>query len=480
MKTALSRVSGLLALLLIAAMMLTMVGCGTDTNDEYSYYSYYESVVTKGTTTTTEADNGDAVTTTTSATAAQADNVPDQTDLKKVPAELKGTKINMMIWWTEGGDDTKKAAQFLKDTGIEVKYTSQAMGKYQQNLSAMVMAQNSPDIAAIINEWYPQPITRKLMQPISNVKGWDFKDESTYSLSLMDQFGYKGEHYGIAVKGGTNCTFHVMFYNKSILRKCGVKETPYDLWKAGNWNWDTFLEIAQKCTKPNDGLYGLTNVGQYTWMLSANQDFVKSTKAGLKNNIKSAEVLDAWNWNWDLINTYKVVDTSFTAEVPFYQGKAAMLGSYMMQAEASRTNYVPQQMKDDWSVVPFPSPKGMSVAACDGTVWGFPKGVSGDKLQAAAWYLLYYLNDYTNPDMRASFYPTDKPECWEVMKWMWDQTIQSFNSVGVLTYGGEYSAASIQYSLLDEADTKAKLKSNLESWYGVLDANINKIENELG
>ena len=127
MKTALSRVSGLLALLLIAAMMLTMVGCGTDTNDEYSYYSYYESVVTKGTTTTTEADNGDAVTTTTSATAAQADNVPDQTDLKKVPAELKGTKINMMIWWTEGGDDTKKAAQFLKDTGIEVKYTSQAM-----------------------------------------------------------------------------------------------------------------------------------------------------------------------------------------------------------------------------------------------------------------------------------------------------------------------------------------------------------------
>ena len=481
MKTALSRVSGLLALLLIAAMMLTMVGCGTDTNDEYSYYSYYESVVTKGTTTTTEADNGDAVTTTTSATAAQADDVPDQTDLKKVPAELKGTKINMMIWWTEGGDDTKKAAQFLKDTGIEVKYTSQAMGKYQQNLSAMVMAQNSPDIAAIINEWYPQPITRKLMQPISNVKGWDFKDESTYSLSLMDQFGYKGEHYGIAVKGGTNCTFHVMFFNKSILRKCGVKEDPYKLWKAGNWNWDTFLEIAQKCTKPNDGLYGLTNVGQYTWMLSANQDFVKSTKAGLKNNIKASEVLDAWNWNWDLINTYKVVDTSFTAEVPFYQGKAAMLGagSYMMQAEASRTNYVPQQMKDDWSVVPFPSPKGMSVAACDGTVWGFPKGVSGDKLQAAAWYLLYYLNDYTNPDMRASFYPTDKPECWEVMKWMWDQTIQSYNSVGILTYGGEHTAYTIQYSLVDEADTKAKMKSNLDTWYSVLDANISKIESEL-
>ena len=480
MKTAMSRVSGLLALLLIAAMMLTMVGCGTDPDDQYSYYSYYESVVTKGTSSTTADDNSDAVTKE-SKSDGPTENTAPKTDLKKVPAELKGTKISMMIWWNEGGDDTTKASKFLAETGIEVKYHYQAMNKYQQNLSAMVMAQNSPSIAAIINEWYPQPITRKLMQPISNVKGWDFKDDSTYSLSLMDQFGYKGEHYGLAVKGGTNCTFHVMFFNKNILRKCGVKEDPYKLWKAGNWNWDTCLEIAKQCTKPNDGLSGMTNVGQYVWMLSANQDFVKSTKAGLKNNIKSAEVLDAWNWNWDLINTHKVVDTTFTGQTPFFQGKAAMLGagSYMMQAEASRTNYVPQQMKDDWSVVPFPSPKGMNVAACDGTVWGFPKGVSGDKLQAAAWYLLYYLNDYSNPDMRDDFYPSDKPECWEVMKWMWDQTIQSYNSVGILTYGGEHTAYTIQYSLVDEADTKAKMKSNLDTWYSVLDANIAKIENEL-
>ena len=214
-------------------------------------------------------------------------------------------------------------------------------------------------------------------------------------------------------------------------------------------------------------------------MLSAAQDFVVTDpKDGLKNNIKSPKLLDAWNWNWDLINTYKVIDTTYTAATPFFQGKAAMFGggSYMMQAEASHQNYVPQNMKNaNWGVVPFPSPKGMSVAACEGTTWGFPAKVTGNKRQAAAWYLRYFLDDY-NYSAR-NFYPSE--ECWEVMDWMWDQTIQSYNSVGVLCYGGEYTAWSIQYSLVDEADTKAKMKSNLDTWYSVLDANIKKIETEL-
>ena len=38
MKRAMSRVSGVLALLLVAATVLTMVGCGTDTTVE-SYWS---------------------------------------------------------------------------------------------------------------------------------------------------------------------------------------------------------------------------------------------------------------------------------------------------------------------------------------------------------------------------------------------------------------------------------------------------------
>ena len=236
MKKALSRVSGVLALLLIAAMMLTMVGCGEDPGYESSwYYSDYYEEPDAGVTTTTTTANGeggglrDPGTTTTQQQGGGTTTTTTKvvsTDLKDVPAELKGTKIKMLIWWTEAGDDQYKAKDFKEKTGIEVTYVSKTMDNYQTYLSSSVMSGQPPAIAAIVNEWYPQPITRGLMQPISNVEGWNFKDTNLYATCLMDQFGYKGEHYGIALKGGTNCTFHVMFYNKKILARCGVKDDP--------------------------------------------------------------------------------------------------------------------------------------------------------------------------------------------------------------------------------------------------------------
>ena len=557
MKTAkFSRISALLALLLVATMLMTLVSCGESkaptqlVNDEGDNGDTIPSddVIVGGDSTTTPSVSGDATTdpsasdgsttdpsvsgsnttapsvsgntapsvsgntapsvsgnstapsvsgnstaptkpapsgnatvgTSSSATASTTAAKPSGDVLADAKnAGISGANVKMLIWWTAGKDDKAEADNFSKATGAKVAYETAAMNQYQTNLSAKVMSRNAPALAAIINEWYPQPITRKLMQPVSNVSGWNFKDNSIYALSLMDQFSYKGEYYGIALKGSNMTTFEVMFFNKSILSKSGVKigkDDPYTLWKAGKWNWETCLEIAKKCNK--NGIFGMSNVGQYFWMLSSGEDFVKSTKAGLRNNVNSAGVLNAWSWNWELIYKHKVVDTSYTGQTPFYQGKAAMLGagSYMMQADSSHSNYVPQNMKDPWGVVPFPSPKGKTVAGCEGTVWGFPKGVEGKTLQAAAWYLRYYLDDYTYS--ARDFYPQN--DCWEVMKWMWDQQIQSYNSVGILTYGGEHTAYTIQYSLVDEADTKAKLNANLKQWEGVLTANIKKIESELG
>ena len=402
---------------------------------------------------------------------------PDEGVREQVPDSLSGQKIKMLTWWVVGTDDTQKATDFAEGTGIEVKYETATMDKYQTNLAGKIMAGNPPQISAIINEWYPQPITRGLMQPISNT-GWDFTDP-IYATSLMDQFSYKGEQYGVALKGSLSSTFEVMFYNKDVMDAKGIVKDPYWLWKEGNWNWDTCLDIAQKCTDAAKGEYGLTLISQWFWMLSAGQDFVLSDENGLKNNIQSSKLLETWNFAWDMLYTYKVIPTNFySIQQLFYTQQVAMFGagSYFMQAEATHSNYVPQNCKFDWGVVPFPSPKGQSaVAACEGAVWGFPVKVSGDKLQAAAWWLRYYLDDahYTDRD----FYPNE--QCWEVLNWMYNQPIQSYNSVGVVTYGGKYTPWSIQYTLIDEAATRAQVKANLDAWYAEIENNITTIENEL-
>ena len=518
-----SRIFSLLALVLAVTMLLTLVGCGNDSGKKDDKKPDTKTTVstkaseTEGTEGTKEPDGTDATgsdATGTDASGSETDASGSETDasgtegsategtkptgtkptpskssasqtrptgdadvLEKVPSSLNGTKIKMLIWWNVAADDTKEAAEFKKATGISVAYETAAMDKYQSNLSGKIMAGNPPALAAIINEWYPQPITRGLMQPIKNT-GWDYTDP-IYAIALMDQFSYKGEHYGIALKGSNNPTYEVLFYNKKLMKSNGVSKDPWQLWKAGQWNWETCLDIAEKCTNPKKDKYGMTNISQFFWMLSAGQDFVLSDINGLKNNIKSSALLNTWYHAWDMIHTHKVIPTEFSSQQQmFYNGSVAMMGggSFFMQADKSHTTYVPQNMTDEWGVVPFPSPKGQAaVAACEGTVWGFPTKVKGNQLQAAMWYLRYYLDDSAYGD--ADFYPTE--ECWEVMQWMSNQKIQSYNSVGVVSYGGKYNAWSIQYSIIDEATTRSQVASNLESWHAEIQTNIDAINSEM-
>ena len=519
-----TRILSLLALMLAVVMMLTLVGCGDKADDSAKDDTAKKTTVTT-TTTTIVNDEGDSTTTTTDGVVDATDGTTTGTEAEvtdgttgttagdpfggdnttattkkpttttttskaiptgansvfdRVPESLKGQKIKQMVWWDAGEGDKEEANFFKEQTGIQVSIETATMDKYQSTLSGKIMAGNPPQIAAIISEWYPQPITRGLMQPIKNT-GWDYtnKTDDIYALGLMEQFSYKGEYYGVALKGSNSSTYEVMFFNKGMLAANGVKEDPYQLWKKGQWNWDTCLEIAKACTDAKNEKYGLTNISQFFWMLSAGQDFVLSDINGLQNNIKNPKLLDTWNHAWDMIYTHKVIPTNFAQQKElFYSENVAMLGcgSFFMQADPLRTTYVPQNAKFDWGVVPFPSPAGQSaVAGCEGTVWGFPTKVTGDKLQAAMWYLRYNLDDtqYSERD----FY--SKEECWEVMGWMSNQKVQSYNSVGVVCYGGKYNAWSIQYSVIDEATTKAAVKTNLDKWYAELDANIETIENEL-
>ena len=397
--------------------------------------------------------------------------------LTQVPAELSGTKITMQIWWRANKDDIAEAQTFTDQTGIEVVYQTADLNKYQSNLIGKVTGGNPPALAAIINEWYPVPITRGLMQPVKNT-GWDYSDDMLYSHAMMDQFAYKGEWYGIALKGSVMSTFEVMFFNKTMMAEDVAAGTdPYSLWKKGQWNWGTCLELAKKYTDVNKDKYGLTLMNQYYWMLSAGQDFVLSDSHGLKNNINSAKVLDAWYFAWDMINAHKVIPTDFSDQQKlFFESRVPMLGggSYYMQCDPI-FDYVPQNMKDDWGVVPFPSPKGQAaVAGCEGTVWGFPTGVKGKQLQAAMWYLRYYLDDYNYGDRAV----LANENCWEVTNWMWNQKIQSYNSAGVLSYGGKLTSTSIQYYIVHTAATKAQVKTNLVAWEAELDEQISKIMNE--
>lgn len=392
--------------------------------------------------------------------------------LEQVPDTLSGQKMKMLIWWNVADDDKAKAETFQDKTGIQLTYETSTKDKYTSKLAAQVMAGNPPALAAITNDRYLLPITRGLMQPIETTGLVGFDD--LYALDLMEQFSYKGAYYGIAMKGSYTNNFALMYFNKRMMAEDVAAGTdPYSLWKQGDWNWKTWNELATKYTDSAKGVYGTAVTNHNYWMLSAGQDAILSTQGGLTNNIRNSILYNVWLHAWDMVHTAKVIPAATdNAYQMFVDGQAAMLGdgAYAMLSRFGGT--LSEDMQDDWGVVPFPSPMGMNpVSACEGSVWGFPTGVTGKKLEAAIWYLHYYLGDayFVETDV----FPTN--EAKEVVDWMWTQKMQSFNSVGILTYGGAYTADAIQEQLINESLNKAMVYVNLDSWYKPLNAQIDAV-----
>ena len=392
--------------------------------------------------------------------------------LEQVPDTLSGQKIKMLVWWNAAEDDQAKAETFQEKTGIQLTYESATLNKYISNLSGKVMSGNPPTLAAITNKWYPQPITRGLMQPIQTTALAGLGD--LYALDLMEQFSYNGNYYGIAMKGSYTNNFALMYFNKRMMAEDVAAGTdPYSLWKQGDWNWQTWSELANKYTDSAKGIYGTAVTNHNYWMLSAGHDTILSTLDGLTNNVRNAKLYRIWLHAWDTVHTAKVIPAATdTAYQMFVNGQAAMLGdgAYAMLSRFGGTLF--EDMQDDWGVVPFPSPMGSHfVSACEGSVWGFPTGVTGEKLEAAIWYLHYYLGDayFAETDV----FPVDEGK--EVVEWMWTQRMQSFNSVGILTYGGAYSADAIQKNIIDESITKSMVNVNLDSWYNPLNEQMDAV-----
>lgn len=417
-------------------------------------------------TTTTQTSTTYPITTTTRPATTTTTIIHPGDVLGQVPEALSGQKIKMMSWWFPSAEDTAKVDTFYKETGIKVTFETATLDKYQSTLFAKNLAGNPPQAAAIRNEWYPIPITRNLFQPLS-ATGWGLY-EDIYATELMEQFSYKGEMYGIALKGSLASDFEVMYFNETLLKAKGVDKTPYDLWKAGDWNWATLMDIAAQCADSAQGQYAMTLPSHHSWMLSAGLDLITSGDNGLQNNVTSAKVLDAWNHAWDVVNTYKYATATFDPQL-FYTGSVALMGGTTSEgsAVAAACDFEP-------GVVPFPSPLGLNpVSAAKGTVWGIPAGFKGDKVQAAMWWLRYYLDDAHYTDRASAI----TPQCVEVLDGMYDQRIQSFNSAGPICYGNVYSLADVESSIIVDAKTKAMVLTQLRSWETLLDSSIFDVEN---
>lgn len=173
-------------------------------------------------------------------------------------ADLEVTKkIRYLGWWDI--DETQAAAVLFKqvygvpesEKGTSIfEYINVKYGDRYDKLTSMVTTGDSPDIFQFEISNFPYTAAKSLFQPIDDVIDfssplWDKNKEA------MEKFKWNKETYCAITTVNLD---DLLFYRRSIVAENNLTD-PYELFKAGTWDWNAFLDMCAKFSDPDNGKY---------------------------------------------------------------------------------------------------------------------------------------------------------------------------------------------------------------------------------
>jgi multiple sugar transport system substrate-binding protein len=112
-----------------------------------------------------------------------------------------------------------------------------------QKASTLLAAGTPPDVMWLHPSWVLTFIRAKQLRDLTDLAK---DDKSAYLPGQLDFWSDRGRLYGLPYNSNPS----ILFYNKSLFQKRGVK-TPEDYEKAGTWTWDALREVAKLVTVSN-------------------------------------------------------------------------------------------------------------------------------------------------------------------------------------------------------------------------------------
>jgi len=186
-------------------------------------------------------------------------------------------------------------------------------------------------------------------------------------------------------------------YNKEILTREGLPDL-HDLVANGNWNWDTFVDIAVRTTKDldGDGIIDLWGIGASSAqemcisMLYSNLASMveRSADGRYVYNLQSPKALKSLQLAGDLYHTYKVTENR-NMRNDFINGKVTMI--FEPNASNVKSQYTDKGMTNvGCEILPLgPDNPGNRYMREQGShMWFFPSNISDPEavINAMAWW----------------------------------------------------------------------------------------------
>ena len=254
---------------------------------------------------------------------------------------------------------------------------------YFQKLHLLFASNTAPDVIFINNLYLPLYANAGLLEDLTE----SGVDESKFYEKSLRALSFKGKLYAIP----RDISTLVIYYNKDLFNE---KKLPYP---DKNMTFEGFLNLAQKLTDKNKGIFGISFEEDPLFYLP----YLMSEGGGILSDDLETQILNTPEsqngiaFYSKLRNKYHVApkkqeSASATMAQMFLQGKLAMhlSGRWLVPKYREAAEF-------DWDIAPFPKGSQGSIVPLDASGWAIS---AQSKHKEEAMRLIKYLSSKENSE----------------------------------------------------------------------------------
>lgn len=243
-----------------------------------------------------EVQTEQTVTTVTETSAAAEEeelNAFDKALLQLRDAELENKEVK---WFAHYKIDNDTLEFFKRKYGGYLTWIPTTWENRYNDLSANILGGTGVDLCAGDTGNLPNGIINGMFVPVDEYI--DLNDDIwANTRAAMENYRFGDKHFMFVTNISAN---YFVYYNTETIEEYGM-EDPWELYKSGRWNWDTFKSMLAEFVDEDKGRFGLDNWYNETALTgSAGAYAIKSVDGRLVCNIRDASLEKAMNFQYDL------------------------------------------------------------------------------------------------------------------------------------------------------------------------------------
>lgn len=282
--------------------------------------------------------------------------------------KFDGVTLKRILWYEPSESEKKLVKEFEERTGTTVVDEIVDYQNYNQKIAASIASNDPYDIGYIYGAFFPTQIIAGMYQPINQFISSEYllnKEDKNgianggFDISKMDFYKWNNNYYGFCSYWDVDMM--VMYYRTDLFKEAGLK-SPLEYVKDGNWNTDTFYDLASQLTNARTGIYGYSAGGENTrsygeFVSAQGTQIVKYDSNGVPSqNLGDSKVLAGLNFIKKMTDSANPI---VNAEASFRKGTAAMSIDGLYEApKMMNDSNVPEAVKKNWDIAPIPLAKG--------------------------------------------------------------------------------------------------------------------------